>query len=103
MDLWGYIMLVAGALAIGLAAEYIVRQTFGYEWLVTAIGAGLGGFIASEYLGTFSDWGPERQGLSFFPAIVGALVVGLIVEVVMHFMTNLPTSTHGAQHPPMVR
>lgn len=51
MDFWGYVMLIVGALAIGLLAEYVVRQQFGYEWLVTAVGAGIGGFIASEYLG----------------------------------------------------
>jgi uncharacterized membrane protein YeaQ/YmgE (transglycosylase-associated protein family) len=103
MDVWGYVLLVAGALVIGLIAEYVVRQRFGYEWLATAIGAGIGGFVASEYLGAFSDWGPEREGLAIYPAIVGALVVGVIVEVVMHYMTNLPTSSHGTPHPPMAR
>lgn len=101
MDFWGYVMLIVGALAIGLLAEYVVRQQFGYEWLVTAVGAGIGGFIASEYLGGFSDWGPEREGLAFFPAIVGALVVGVIVELIMHYMTNLPTSSHDTSHTPL--
>lgn len=102
MDAWGYIAVVVGALVIGVVAEYIVRQRFGYEWLLTAIGAGIGGFVASEYLGAASDWGTEWQGLRIWPALIGAIVVGVVVEVVLHYLTNLPTSEHGASHPPMV-
>jgi uncharacterized membrane protein YeaQ/YmgE (transglycosylase-associated protein family) len=103
MDTWGYITVIAAALVIGLIAEYVVRQQFGYEWILTAIGAGIGGFVASEYLGALSDWGTHWEGLRIWPALIGALVVGVVVEVVLHYMTNLPTSTHGTSHPPLAR
>ncbi len=103
MDAWGYVVLIVGALAIGLAAEFVVRQQFGYEWVLTAVGAAIGGFVASEYLGALSDWGTLWQGMRLWPALIGAIVVGVAVEVVLHYMTNLPTSTHGVGHPPMVR
>ena len=91
METWGIVILIVGAVVIGLAAQYLMRGQFGWEFLLTAVGAGLGGFVASEYLGTLSNWGTELYGMRIFPALIGALVIGAVVEVVMRY-TMRPTA-----------
>lgn len=84
MDTWGYIILIAGAVVIGLVAQFGIRRVFGYEWVLTAIGAGIGGYVASEYdLAGLGKWGTEVAGLAIFPAIIGALVLAAVIEVVL--------------------
>lgn len=86
METWGWVVLVVGAVVIGLLAQYAFRGRFGYEWIATAIGAGLGGYFASEYsLGGLGKWGTEWVSLSIFPALIGALVVAAVVEGVMFY------------------
>ena len=92
METWGYVILIAGAIVIGLVAQYALRQRFGYEWVATAIGAGVGGFVASEYgLGGLGKWGIAYYGLHIFPALIGGLVVAAIVEAVIYFAVRQPT------------
>lgn len=90
MDTWGYVILIAGAVVIGLVAQLGLRRLFGYEWVLTAIGAGIGGYIASEYdLAGLGKWGTEVSGLAIFPAIVGALVLAAVIEAVL-FVAERP-------------
>lgn len=96
MDTYGIVVLVAGAIVIGLGIEALVTSLLGelrigYEVLLTMIGAGVGAFVASEYLGAASEWGYEFEGMFVFPAIIGALVVGLIVEAVVRYAVR-PTA-----------
>ncbi|MBI3972381.1 MAG: hypothetical protein HY332_13965 [Chloroflexi bacterium] len=82
MGTWALILLVFGALVLGFIAQFSGTPRYSYDWLITAIAAGIGGFIASEYLGPLSTWGPEFDGMFVFPALIGAIVVGAIAEVV---------------------
>ncbi len=92
MGIWGVIILLAGALLVGVALQAILRAENSYAWLYTAIGAFLGGFVASEYLGAASTWGWEVTGMFVFPALIGAVVTGGIVELVTR-------SVSGTQRP----
>jgi len=86
MEAWGYVFLVVGAIVIGLVAQYVMRRQIGYEWVLTAIGAAIGGFVGSEYyLSGLGKWGTERFGMYFFPAMIGAVIVAAVVEAVMYF------------------
>lgn len=80
MTLIAAIVLVLGALLVGAIAQYIGRVTFGYEWIVAAVGAFVGGWLGSEAFGTFSTWGPVFDGLYLLPALIGAIVVGGAVD-----------------------
>jgi uncharacterized membrane protein YeaQ/YmgE (transglycosylase-associated protein family) len=82
MGIWAVFLLVAVAAVIGIAAQVIGQAGSEYEWIVVAIGAGLGGFVASEWLGAASTWGPELDGMFILPALIGAIVVGAIVDLV---------------------
>jgi|SRR5690348_2728059 len=88
MGIWAVLLLVAVAIVIGIAAQVISQAGLELEWIVVAIGAGLGGFVASEWLGAASTWGPEVDGLFILPALIGAIVVGVIVDLV--FRTTSP-------------
>jgi hypothetical protein len=73
-------VLVLGALAIGAIAQYVGRVAFGYEWVFTALGALIGGWLGSEAFGTLSAWGTVFDGLYILPALIGGLVVGGVAD-----------------------
>lgn len=94
MDTWGYVTLIVGAVVIGLLAQFGIRQRVGYEGMVTALGAGVGGFLASEYsLGGLGRWGTEFFGLAIFPALIGALIVATVVEFVFYYAERAPAAS----------
>lgn len=80
MDTVGIVVLVVGALVVGFLYHYVGTPREGYGWLVSAVGALIGGFAGSESLGTYSTWGPEWGGLFVLPALIGAVIVGGVVE-----------------------
>ena len=89
-------LLVVGALVIGAIAQYIGRVVFGYEWVFTALGALVGGWLGSEAFGTLSTFGPVLDGLYILPAIIGAVVVGAAVDVAVRYFTG---GTYLEPHP----
>jgi uncharacterized membrane protein YeaQ/YmgE (transglycosylase-associated protein family) len=95
LGLGGWIVLILGALAFGVVAQFIGETRLGYEWLVDAIGAGIGALVASEFIVALQTVEPVWDGLAIIPALVGGLVVGLIVEVV----TRLASGGTYAAHP----
>lgn len=81
-------LVVLGALVIGAIAQYIGRTTVGYEWVFTALGAVVGGWLGSEAFGTLSTWGPAFDGLFILPALIGGLVVGGVVDGLVRLSTG---------------
>jgi uncharacterized membrane protein YeaQ/YmgE (transglycosylase-associated protein family) len=79
----GIVVLIAAALVVGAVAQYSLRARWGYEGAFTALAAAVGGFVASEYLGTLSAIGPQYDGLAIIPALVGALVLAALAELAM--------------------
>ena len=87
MAAMGYVMLVIGALVIGFLIQYTFQGRLGYEGMIAAIGAGVGGFVASEYLGGLSTWGTEYAGMYIFPALVGGFLLALVTELALLYAT----------------
>lgn len=85
MNLGEAIILVAGALVIGVGAQFIGRPGSGYEWVFTALAALVGGWLGSEAFGTLSTWGPVMQGLYLVPALIGAVVLGGAIDAMTRF------------------
>ena len=101
MDAWGVVILIVGALIIGGVAALIDYERYTMAAVAASIGAFLGGFVASEYLGSLSTWGPAWYGLQIFPALIGAIVIAAIVAaVVWYFGGPLTGPTH---HEPLAR
>lgn len=87
------VLLVVGALVIGVVAHFIGDVTVPYEWAVTGIFALVGGYLGSEAFADLSTWGPAIEGLYILPAIIGAVVLGGIADAVVRFQTE-GTYTH---------
>lgn len=86
MGVWAVILLLAGAVVLGTLIQGLAlafgQRAIAYEWLMAAIGAAIGGFIASEWLGAASTWGPAVDGMFVLPALMGAIILGAVVDVV---------------------
>jgi uncharacterized membrane protein YeaQ/YmgE (transglycosylase-associated protein family) len=85
MDAWGVVILLIGAVVIGFGVEFFVEQRIGYEGVADFVAAIVGGFVASEYLGRLSDWGTQWYGMRIFPALIGAIVLAMVVEIAEHY------------------
>jgi hypothetical protein len=90
------LLLVVGALVIGGAAHVIGEVTLGYEWAITGLAALVGGYLASEAFAGLSTWGPVFEGLYVLPAVIGAIIVGGIVDAIVR-MANQDSYTHQAR------
>lgn len=88
MTLVAAIVVALGGVVIGAIAQFIGRTTFGYEWVITALAAVIGGWLASEAFGTLSTWGPVFDGLYIVPALIGAVVVGGLVDGLVRVSTG---------------
>lgn len=88
MDSAGLLLLIVGAVVLGIIAQVIGETRTGFEWFIAAVAALVGGWIGSEALGTLSTWGPDLGGLYFVPALMGAIVVGVAVDAVVRTMTG---------------
>ena len=93
----GLSALAVGAIVIGVIGQFVGEVHTRFEWVPDVIAAFLGGFIASESLGSLSTWGPEWEGLFIGPALIGALVVTVAVDAVVRWGTG--GSFTGRAHP----
>ncbi len=82
MGIGAVIVLLVAALVLGFVAQSLGHARFGYEWVIAGIAAAIGAYVASEWLGTMSTWGPEWDGMFLLPALIGALVLGGLVETI---------------------
>jgi uncharacterized membrane protein YeaQ/YmgE (transglycosylase-associated protein family) len=88
LGIGGALTLIVGAIAFGVVAQFVGETRTGYEWLVDAIGAGIGALLASEFIIAWQAFEPVFDGLALAPALIGGLVVGLVVEVATRLMTG---------------
>jgi uncharacterized membrane protein YeaQ/YmgE (transglycosylase-associated protein family) len=79
------VLLIAGALLVGVIAQFIGDVKVPYHWAVVALAALVGGWVGSEALGTFSTWGPAFEGLYIVPALLGGLILGTIADVLLRY------------------
>ena len=87
MSLLAALLLVGGAVVIGGIAQVSGTVTNGYQWLVVGLAALVGGYVGSESFAGLSTWGPEFEGLFVLPAIIGAVVVGAVVDAILRYST----------------
>lgn len=102
MEFWGIVMIVAAAVVIGAAVELFDRGVIAYGAAASAVGAVVGAYLASEQLGSLSDWGTEWWGVRIYPALIGAIVVAVAAEAIYHVVVH-PPAAHGGGHWPLAR
>ena len=88
LGIGGWILLVGGALVVGVIAQFVGAPRTGYEWLITAVAAGVGALFASEFITAWRTFEPVFDGLALVPALVGGLVVGVIADMVTRYSTG---------------
>jgi cytochrome c biogenesis protein CcdA len=83
MGLLAWVILLGVSAALATAAQYLFfrhdRKPTDYDWVYIAGGALLGGFTAHVW---YPGWGPVVDGLNLLPALLGAVVLGLVAELV---------------------
>ena len=88
MTVWGAVILIVGALVIGVVSQFIGDVRTPYHWIVVAIAALVGGVFASEMVTAWQTIEPVWEGVALLPALVGGLVLGIIADAVMRFATG---------------
>jgi len=88
IGIWAIIGLAIGSVVLGLVIQLIGEPDFGLEWLITAVGAFVGGFCASEFVVGWRTWDPVWDSMALIPAIIGGLVVGIVVAAATRFLTT---------------
>jgi uncharacterized membrane protein YeaQ/YmgE (transglycosylase-associated protein family) len=88
MSAFAAVLLIVAALVIGAIAQFIGKPSVPFHWVIVAIAALIGGWIGSEALGAASTWGPAFEGLYLVSALLGAVILGVIVDVVARMLTG---------------
>ena len=85
---------IVGALVFGVVAQFVGETKTGFEWLVVAIGAGIGALVASEFIVAWQTFEPVWDGLAIVPAVIGGLVLGIVVEIATRYLTGGTYARH---------
>ncbi len=88
MGVWGAVLLIVGALVIGVAAQFIGTVKTNYHWIIVAVAALVGGLITSEFVVDWRTFEPVWEGLALVPALIGGLVFGIVADVIARFATG---------------
>ncbi len=88
---WGY--LIVGSLIVGVACQWLMKSDMPYRWIVTSVATLAGAAASSEWL--FSGTTPDVEGLAAWPAVIGGLVVGIVVDVAAQWFAG--QQRHGTQ------
>lgn len=88
MSGYAALLLVVGAIVLGALPQFIGDPEIGYEFVFPMVGALIGGWLGSEALGSLSTWGPVFEGLYVLPALIGAIVIGGIVDLAVRYTTG---------------
>lgn len=88
VGLWGLMLIVVGAVVLGIIAQLIGEAQFGFEWIVTGIAAFAGAFVASEFIVDWRAYEPVFDRVALVPALLGGVVVGIVVAVATRLLTG---------------
>lgn len=88
LGLGGWLMLIVGALAFGLLAQFVGKAQFGFEWIIDGIAAAIGALVASEFITGWTTIEPVWDGLAVIPAVIGGLVLGSLVAIGVRLVTG---------------
>jgi uncharacterized membrane protein YeaQ/YmgE (transglycosylase-associated protein family) len=84
----GWALVVIASLAFGLIAQFVGDAHTRLEWLADAIAFAVGAIVASEFIVAWQTFEPVWEGVALVPALIGGLVLGVIVEFVTRRATG---------------
>ena len=88
MTVWGAVILVVGALVIGVISQFVGNVRSPYQWIVVAVAALVGAVFASEMVTSWQTIEPVWEGVALLPALAGGVVLGVIADVIVRFATG---------------
>jgi hypothetical protein len=94
MSTYAAILLVLGAILVGVIAHIVGDVRTGWEGPVAAVAAVIGGYLGSEAFGTFSTWGYAFEGLYVLPALIGGVILGVAVDALVRYATEGSYASH---------
>jgi hypothetical protein len=83
----GWVLLVLGALAVGVVIALIGRGAGSYEWALNSVGAAVGAVIGSEFIVGLRTIGPAVDGVTVVPAAVGGIILAVVLAAIARFIT----------------
>lgn len=85
MSILGLLVLLLVAALVGLLADALVPGAVPFGWvgaiIVGLIGAWLGGIL-------LGDFGPHLAGIYLIPAVIGAVIFSLLLELLLGTFTR---------------
>src|SRR5687767_15878129 len=102
MGIGAFAVVIVTALVIGFLVQMFLKPKTPYEWLITGVGAAVGGWLASEitwpqWFAGLTDLGPQIDGLLIIPAVIGVLVLGRVCACVARGRTAPTFELAGAR------
>ena len=88
VGLGGWGLLIVGAVLLGWVVQMIGDVEWGFEWIVTALAAGIAALVASEFVVGWRAFEPVISGLAVIPALLAGIVVGVAAAVVTRLLTG---------------
>lgn len=93
MTLLGWVIVIVASLVVGVIAQLVLKSGMPYRWVLTSVATFIGAAVTSEAL--FQNATPELEGMALWPAIVGGLVVGLVVDLIAVYFARTSTGDQG--------
>ncbi len=88
----GWLVLIGGALVIGVVYQLIgmaiADVEMPYEFIITAIFAFIGGLVAGQFVTAWLTIEPVWEGLALVPALLGGLVAGGVAAIAVRLLTG---------------
>jgi len=97
MDGIGTLLLLLGALVIGVIGQKIRLLPRASGWVTGTVAAAIGEFAGSELLGTSGSWGPEVGGFIILPALVAGTIFAVVADVLTRLLTPGPLGWHAEE------
>ncbi len=80
MTLLGFLLLLIVAAIVGFIADALVPGTYPFGWLIAIIVGLIGAWLGTALFGAI---GPAIAGIYILPAIVGAVILVIILELLL--------------------
>lgn len=97
MDGIGILLLLLGALTIGVIGQKIRLLPRASGWVTGTVAAAIGEFTGSELLGTSGSWGPDVGGFLILPALVSGTIFAAAADLLTRLLTPGPLGWHSEE------
>lgn len=99
MDAIGVLLLLVGALAIGMIGQASQLLPRPGGWVIGTVAAAIGEFTGSELFSSTGDRGAEIGGLVVLPALVAGAMFAVVADLLTRILTPGPLGWRSEETP----